>query len=324
MTAAPPSASVDGTPTRPNLGAPVIKAHELTKTYGATTAVDHLSFEVRPGRVTGFVGPNGAGKSTTMRMILGLDRPSGGDVTIAGRHYGDRVRPMFGVGAVLDATAVPAGRRADDHLAALARSNGIGRHRVGVVLAEVGLQSVARNRIGGFSLGMKQRLGIAAALLGDPAVLIFDEPVNGLDPEGVRWVRGVFRGLADEGRTVLVSSHLMGEMALTADDVIVIGRGRLIEQTTIAGFIAAAGPGHVLVRTAGTDAALAERLHAPNVTVSRSPDGLRVDGLDAARVGQIAAETGIVLQELHTVAASLEEAVIAMTEGSVDYRRETP
>jgi len=302
----------------------VIKARELTKRYGGTKAVDRLSFEVKPGRVTGFVGPNGAGKSTTMRMILGLDRPSGGDVTVAGRHYRDLVWPMFDVGAVLDATAVPGGRRAADHLAALARSNGIGRRRVGVVLAEVGLQSVAHKRIGGFSLGMKQRLGVAAALLGDPAVLIFDEPVNGLDPEGVRWVRGVFRRLAAEGRTVLVSSHLMGEMALTADDIIVIGRGRLVEQTTVAGFIAAAGPGHVLVRTVGTDAALAERLHAPDVTVTASADGLRVDGLDAARVGQIAARAGMVLRELHTVAASLEDTFIAMTEDSVDYRTETP
>jgi ABC-2 type transport system ATP-binding protein len=301
----------------------MIEARELTKRYGDIKAVDHLSFEVRSGRVTGFVGPNGAGKSTTMRMILGLDRPSAGDVTIEGRHYRDRVRPMLDVGAVLDATAVPAGRRAVDHLRALARSNGIGRGRAGAVLAEVGLQGVARKRIGGFSLGMKQRLAIAAALLGDPAVLIFDEPVNGLDPEGVRWVRGVFRRLAAEGRTVLVSSHLMGEMALTADDVIVIGRGRLIAQTTIAGILAA-GPGHVLVRTVDADSALAERLHGPQVTVTASVEGLRVDGLDATRIGQIAARAGITLRELHTVAASLEDAFIAMTEASVDYRKETP
>jgi ABC-2 type transport system ATP-binding protein len=298
----------------------VIEARELSKRYGATTAVDGLSFVVRPGRVTGFVGPNGAGKSTTMRMILGLDRPTSGDVTIAGREYRSRIRPMFDVGAVLDATAVPAGRSAAHHLAALARSNGIGRRRVAETLAEVGLSGVAGKRIGGFSLGMQQRLGIAAALLGDPPVLIFDEPVNGLDPEGVRWIRDKFRQFAADGRTVLVSSHLMAEMAVAADDLIVIGRGRLIIQTTVVAFLAAAGPGHVLVRAGRAELALAGLLQRPGITVTAAPGGLRIDGCAAATIGQIAADAGIALTELHTVAASLEDAFIAMTGSAVEHR----
>lgn len=298
----------------------MIEAHELTKRYGALTAVDRLCFTVRPGRVTGFVGPNGAGKSTTMRMILGLDRPSGGDVTVGGRRYRDMVRPMREVGAVLDAAAVPAGRRGVMHLAALARSNGIGRRRVHAVLSEVGLGGpAARRRTGGYSLGMKQRLGIAAALLGDPAVLLFDEPVNGLDPEGVRWIRGTFRRLAAEGRTVLVSSHLMAEMAMTADDLLVIGRGKLLAQTTVAAFTTAAGPGHVEVSAVDGDEELMRRLSGPAVTVTATGTGLRVEGASAETIGRVAAAARIALRELQTVATSLEDAYLALTGSAVDY-----
>nr|WP_084965532.1 ATP-binding cassette domain-containing protein [Thermoactinospora rubra] len=215
----------------------MIEVRELTKRYGGTTAVDGLSFRVRPGLVTGFLGPNGAGKSTTMRLILGLAAPTSGEALVNGVRYASLRRPLHEVGALLDATAVHGGRSAHDHLLALAASNGIGAARVAEVLARVGLSGVARKRIGGFSLGMKQRLGIAAALLGDPGVLLFDEPVNGLDPDGVRWIRELLRGLAAEGRTVLLSSHLMSEMALTADHLIVIGRGRLLADTSMADLV---------------------------------------------------------------------------------------
>jgi ABC-2 type transport system ATP-binding protein len=301
----------------------MIEATALTKRYGGQVAVDGLSFEVRPGRVTGFLGPNGAGKSTTMRMMLGLDRPDSGEVTISGHRYGTTKRPLYHIGALLDATAVPGGRSAGNHLATMARSNGIGRRRVGEVLAEVGLSELARKRVGGFSLGMKQRLGIAAALLGDPAVLIFDEPVNGLDPEGIRWIRELFHRLAGEGRTVLVSSHLMSEMALTAEDLIVIGRGRLIAQTTVAEFTANAGAGHVI---AGTQRLreLADLLYRPGVTVTETNHGtLQIEGLDAARIGEIAFAAGIALSELHTVGVSLEDAFMELTDTAVDYRPST-
>jgi ABC-2 type transport system ATP-binding protein len=298
----------------------VIEVKELSKRYGAQVAVHALSFRVRAGHVTGFLGPNGAGKSTTMRMILGLDRPTSGEVMIAGRRYGALKRPLFNVGALLDATAVPAGRSARNHLAALARSNGIGRRRVDEVLAEVGLSDVARKRVGAFSLGMKQRLGIAAALLGDPPVLMFDEPVNGLDPEGIRWIRGFFKQLAAQGRTVLVSSHLMSEMALTAEDLIIIGRGRLITHTSVAEFIANAGSAHVLVRSPRSRD-LVPLLHGPGVTVTEANDGaLHVDGVAADRIGEIALRAGLALHELHTVSASLEEAFMELTDSSVDYR----
>jgi ABC-2 type transport system ATP-binding protein len=296
----------------------MIEAVNLTKRYGERTAVDDLSFAARPGRVTGFLGPNGAGKSTTMRLILGLDRPSHGAVTVSGLPYRSRRRPLFHVGALLDATALPAGRSARSHLAALAASNGIDRRRVAEVLAQVGLSDVAHRRVGTYSLGMKQRLGIAAALLGDPPVLIFDEPVNGLDPQGIRWIRELFNDLArGQGRTVLVSSHLMAEMALTADDLIVIGQGRLVTQTTVAD--ATAATGYVLVR-ASRAGELAALLHGPDVTVTRAGgDELRVEGLDAHRVGDAAAGAGIPLYELHTVTASLEEAFMALTAGDVEY-----
>jgi ABC-2 type transport system ATP-binding protein len=295
----------------------MIEAAHLSKRYGRQTAVDDLSFSVRPGRVTGFLGPNGAGKSTTMRMILGLDRPTTGSVTIDGVGYRDRRRPLWQVGALLDATAVPGGRTAGAYLAALAASNHIPRPRVGTVLDQVGLAEAARRRIGGFSLGMKQRLGIAAALLGDPEVLIFDEPVNGLDPQGIRWIRDLFAGLAVEGRTVLVSSHLMSEMAQTAQDLIVIGRGRLVADTSVAAVTAAAS--HVVV---GTDRPgdLLPRLHGPDITVADTGDGLwRIDGCDARHIGQIATDAGVALHELHTVTASLEEAFMALTDQAAEY-----
>jgi ABC-2 type transport system ATP-binding protein len=297
----------------------MIEAHELTKRYGSTTAVDGLSFTVRPGLVTGFLGPNGAGKSTTLRMILGLDAPTSGTATVGGRPFRDRHRGLRDAGALLDASAVPAGRSAGAHLTALARSNGLPAVRVGAVLEEVGLARVARKRVGGFSLGMKQRLGIAAAMLGDPAVLIFDEPVNGLDPEGIRWVRGLFRGLAAEGRTVLVSSHLMSEMENTADHLIVIGRGRLIADTPVAAFVERGARPHVAVRTPAA-LALTSALAAAGGSVAAGPDGLlEVTGLTAAKVGDLALAHGIPVHELAPRRASLEEAFMELTADSVDY-----
>jgi ABC-2 type transport system ATP-binding protein len=297
----------------------MIEVHELTKRYGSATAVDSLSFTVRPGRVTGFLGPNGAGKSTTMRLILGLDAPTGGTATIGGRPFRDRRRGLRDAGALLDATAVPAGRSAAAHLAALARGNGLPVSRVGAVLEEVGLADVARRRVGGFSLGMKQRLGIAAALLGDPAVLIFDEPANGLDPEGIRWVRGLFRGLAAEGRTVLVSSHLMSEMEHTADHLIVIGRGRLIADTPAAAFTEQGARAHVAARTPSA-AAFTAVLAAAGAAVVPGPDGLlNITGLTVTEVGDLALAHGIALHELASRRASLEEAFMELTADSTDY-----
>src|SRR6476619_1316242 len=268
----------------------MIEARGLSKLYGDKVAVDGLSFTVRPGIVTGFLGPNGAGKSTTMRMILGLDRPSAGGVTVNGRQYADLAAPLHGVGALLEARAVHTSRSAYNHLRALAATHGIPRSRVDEVIDLVGLTDVARKRVGGFSLGMGQRLGIAGALLGDPATVILDEPVNGLDPEGIRWIRDLLKGLAAEGRTVLVSSHLMSEMALTAEHLIVIGRGRLIADTSAADFVARASSGAVLVRS--PDAVrLADLLGAlPGVgTAPDADDALRltVTGADAERIGRL-------------------------------------
>src|SRR5215831_3090221 len=229
----------------------MIEVHELTKRYGGAVAVDGLSFTVRPGRVTGFLGPNGAGKSTTMRVILGLDAPTAGHATVNGQPYQQLTRPLHQAGVLLDAGAVPGGRTARNHLLAIAASNGIGARRVGEVLGLVGLDSAASRRVRGFSLGMKQRLGIAAALLGDPGVLLFDEPVNGLDPEGIHWIRGLLKSLAAEGRTIFVSSHLMSEMALTAEHLIVIGRGRLVADAPLADFVRQSSGGDVLVRSPG-------------------------------------------------------------------------
>jgi ABC-2 type transport system ATP-binding protein len=297
----------------------MIEVSDVTKRYGEVTAVDGLSFTVKPGHVTGFLGPNGAGKSTTMRMILGLDVPDRGKVSVGGRAFGTLIRPLHEVGALLDATAVHPGRSAAAHLSSLARSNGITAARVPDVLEQVGLGKVARRRVGGFSLGMKQRLGIAAALLGDPPVLMFDEPVNGLDPEGVRWLRDLFRGLAAEGRTVFVSSHLLSEMAQTADHLIVIGRGRLIADTATRAFIGSGSKPRVLVRTPyGGD--LARVLLAEGAAVGAQDDGaLAVTGLTTAQVGHLAAAAGLELHELRADQASLEEAFMQLTADAVDY-----
>jgi ABC-2 type transport system ATP-binding protein len=300
----------------------MIEARGLVKRYGSTTAVDDLSFSIRPGLVTGFLGPNGAGKTTTMRMILGLDAPTQGAVTVDGRSYRDLPAPMREVGALLDARAVHGGRRAYDHLLCLAYSNGIARRRVDEVIRLVGLEDVARRRTKGFSLGMSQRLGIASALLGDPAVLIFDEPVNGLDPDGIHWVRTLMRTLAAEGRTVLVSSHLMSEMALTADHLLVIGKGRLIADTSVDDFVRSSSQQSVHVRSPQA-AELAARCREAGGTVTDAgtdPDVIEISGMDSAEVGKLAAAGGIVLFELVPVRASLEEAFMELTRDSVEYQ----
>ena len=300
----------------------LIEARGLTKRYGTTVAVDDLSFDVLPGQVTGFLGPNGAGKSTTLRMILGLDTPTAGTVTIGGRRYNQHRRPLYEVGALLDAKAIHGGRSAFNHLLSLAQSNGIPRSRVGEVLETVGLTSVAKKRAGGFSLGMGQRLGIAAALLGQPDVLLFDEPVNGLDPEGIVWIRNFMRSLAADGHTVFVSSHLMSEMALTADRLIVIGRGKLIAATSVAEFIARSSDNYVLVRTDQADRLL------PLLDAATSVDlvdgALHVSGLDCRTIGDIAATHFIALHELSPQMASLEDAFMELTHDSVDYTADVP
>ncbi len=297
----------------------MIEVNELTKRYGKTTAVNGLSFTVQPGHVTGFLGPNGAGKSTTLRILLGLDAPTSGTATVDGRPFRNQRRGLRHVGALLDAGDVLGGRSAAAHLSALAASNGISRRRVGEVLDEVGLASVARRRVGGFSLGMKQRLGIAAALLGDPPVLVFDEPINGLDPEGVLWVRGLFRQLATQGRTVFVSSHLMSEMEHTADRLIVIGRGELIAAQSVTEFAARSTRSWVTVRTPDT-AALAAILTAEGASVRpEDSETLMVTELNAARIGELAFNHQIMLHELATHAASLEEAFMELTADSVEY-----
>ncbi|MEU6747617.1 ATP-binding cassette domain-containing protein [Spirillospora sp. NPDC046719] len=296
----------------------MIEVRELTKRYGGTVAVDRLSFQVRPGAVTGFLGPNGAGKSTTMRVLLGLDAPSSGAALVNGGPYPALRRPLREVGALLDAGAVHGGRRAFDHLGWLARSNGIGTRRVAEVLEQVGLAGVARKRVGGFSLGMRQRLGVAAALLGDPGVLMFDEPVNGLDPDGVRWIRELMRALAAEGRTVLVSSHLMSEMELTADRLVVIGRGRLIADTSVRELADRFARG-VLVRSPRPEE-LVGVLAAAGGTVEAEPGGaLSVAGLDVTEIGDRAAAHGIPLYEVTPRSASLEEAYMELTAGSTEF-----
>jgi ABC-2 type transport system ATP-binding protein len=302
----------------------MIEAQGLTKLFGDTAAVNGIDFQVKPGVVTGFLGPNGAGKSTTMRMILGLDLPTAGSVTVNGRGYQGKVWPLHEVGALLDARSVHPGRSAYNHLYALAAANGIARSRVGEVLEQVGLTSVARKRVGGFSLGMSQRLGIAGALLGDPGTLLFDEPVNGLDPDGILWIRTLMRSLAAEGRTVLVSSHLMSEMALTADHLLVIGRGRLLADTPTAELIARHSDARVMVRAADT-LRLSADLRAAGAQATLEPDGgLGVDGLDSVRIGEIAAANGHVLHQLRDVTASLEEAYFRLTGESVEYRAPGP
>ena len=300
----------------------MIEAHGLGKFYGSVRAVDDLTFDVRPGVVTGFLGPNGAGKSTTMRMILGLDAPSRGSVRVNGRRFADIRRPMYEVGAVLETGALHNGRRASHHLLCLAQSNGIARHRVGEVLELTGLQDVARRRVGTFSLGMRQRLGLATALLGDPPVLLCDEPVNGLDPDGILWIRTLLRRLADEGRTVFVSSHLMSEMALTADRLVVIGRGRLIADETTRHFIERSAPRSVLVRSRDRSALRTALVDKGAQLQDHEHDGLIVTGLDATTIGDAAIAAGIAVHELTSRQPSLEEAFMKLTHDSVELPHE--
>jgi ABC-2 type transport system ATP-binding protein len=297
----------------------VIEVDSLSKRYGDKLAVDSLSFAVRPGVVTGFLGPNGAGKSTTMRMVMALDRPSSGSVRINGRPYARHRAPLHEIGALLEAKAIHPGRSAYDHLRALAASNGIGKRRVLDVIDMVGLAEVARRRAGGFSLGMGQRLGIASALLGDPRVVMLDEPVNGLDPEGVLWIRNLLKSLAAQGRTVFVSSHLMSEMALIAEDLIVIGRGRLLSAGPLGDFIAQASSRSVRVRSPRA-ADLRDLLLGDGVTVTGGEPGvLDVTGLETAEIGERAAAAGLVLHELSPQEASLEEAFMELTRDAVEY-----
>ncbi|WP_203856849.1 ABC transporter ATP-binding protein [Plantactinospora mayteni] len=309
---------------RPGRVAVVIEVHDLTKRYGRKTAVDGLSFTVRPGHVTGFLGPNGAGKTTTLRMILGLDAPTRGTATVGGVPFRSHRRGLRHVGALLDATHLHGGRSARAHLSALARSNGLPARRVDEVLREVGLTEVAQQRVGGFSLGMKQRLGIATALLGDPPVLLFDEPINGMDPEGVLWVRHLFRRLAAEGRTVFLSSHLMTEMENTADQLVVIGQGRMVAAESLASFAGRGSRRSVLVRTP-RDAELAALLTAAGARVESAEEvdsGVRtltVTGLLAEEIGTLAFDHRIILHELATRTASLEDAFMELTADRVDY-----
>jgi ABC-2 type transport system ATP-binding protein len=304
-------------------GLGMIEARGLTKKYGDKVAVDDLSFTVQPGVVTGFLGPNGAGKSTTMRMILGLDAPTSGTVTVNGKPYREHVAPLHEVGALLEARSIHSGRSAFNHLLALAQTSGIARSRVEEVIDAVGLREVARRRAGGFSLGMGQRLGIATALLGDPRTVILDEPVNGLDPEGIRWIRSMLKGLAAEGRTVFVSSHLMSEMALTAEHLIVVGKGKLIADTSMDEFIASASRNVVRVRSLD-NLALAALLVAPDVTVKPADgDALEVAGLTTDQIGMTAGRAQITVLELAAQQASLEEAFMDMTHDSVEFRPTT-
>ncbi|NGN67461.1 ATP-binding cassette domain-containing protein [Streptomyces sp. A7024] len=302
-----------------------IEARGLSKRYGEKTAVEELTFTVRPGTVTGFLGPNGAGKSTTMRLILGLDRPTAGTVTVAGRPYAAHRAPLREVGALLEARSTHGGRSAYKHLLGLALTHGIPRSRVDEVIEAVGLTGVAKKRVGGFSLGMGQRLGIAAALLADPATVILDEPVNGLDPEGVRWIRNLLKSLAAEGRTVFVSSHLMSEMALTAEQLIIIGRGRLLADTTVHDFVRSAGRDEISLRSPEA-ARLRDLLAGPGITVTSddAPDSLRVNGLGAEAIGRTAAEHGIPLFELTPHRVSLEDAFMELTRDAVEHHAAAP
>jgi len=302
----------------------MIEARQLTKRYGEKTAVDGLDFTVRPGVVTGFLGPNGAGKSTTMRMIVGLDAPSEGSVTVNGRRYAEHTAPLQEVGTLLEARSIHPGRSAFNHLLAQAQTHGIPRRRVDEVIDMTGLESVARKRAGGFSLGMGQRLGIAAALLGDPATVMLDEPVNGLDPEGVLWIRTLLTALAGEGRTVFVSSHLMSEMALVAEHLIIVGRGRLLADTTVTDLIREAG-GNIVDVAAADPARLREVLAGPGVEISgqTGTERLQVTGMSARAIGSTAAEHGIALFELTPRTVSLEHAFMDLTRDAVEYHGTT-
>lgn len=301
----------------------MIEVAGLTKRYGEKLAVNNLTFNVRPGIVTGFLGPNGAGKSTTMRMMLGLDNPTSGEVLIDGKRYAELRDPLTDVGALLDAKAMHGGRTARNHLLCLAQSNGLPASRVDEVIDTVGLTAVAKKRAKGFSLGMGQRLGIAGALLGDPRILMFDEPVNGLDPEGIHWIRNLMQTLAHQGRTVFVSSHLMSEMALTAEHLVVIGQGRLLADTSMAGFIRDNSRTYVRLRSPEHER-LRDVLHEAGVRVTQGPDGtLEADDVEAARLGELAAGSGIVLHELSPQSASLEDAFMQLTAESVEYHAHT-
>jgi ABC-2 type transport system ATP-binding protein len=298
----------------------MIEVKNLSKRYGDKLAVDGLDFVVQPGVVTGFLGPNGAGKSTTMRLIAGLDEPTKGSVRVNGQDYRDAVAPMAELGLLLEAKAMHTGRSARNHLLALAQTNGISRRRVDEVIDMVGLREVAGKRVGGFSLGMGQRLGVASALLGDPEVVVLDEPVNGLDPEGVLWIRNLLKGLAERGRTVFVSSHLMSEMAMTATRLIVVGKGRLIADTTVEEFVARASGSSVVVRTPEA-ARLRDLLLAPDVTItSEQADILHVEGLNAEQIGTAAWRAHVPVFELTVRQASLEQAFMELTQDSVEYR----
>ena len=301
-----------------------IEVHGLTKRYGPTLAVDDLSFSVETGRVTGFVGPNGAGKSTTVRLVLGLDAADAGEALVGGRRYRDLSAPLREVGALLDAGATHPGRRARSHLLWLARSNRLPARRVDEVLELVGLAAVARKRVGGFSLGMEQRLGIAAAMLGDPPVLVFDEPINGLDPDGIRWIRVFLRSLAEEGRAVLVSSHLMSELEGIADDLVVIGRGRLIAQTGVSELLSARSDGRVHVRTPQVTEVMAVLAGAGGTVSSTGSDALVVVGLEPDQIAELVSEHGLPLHELYRERASLEDAFIDLTRDAVEYVAERP
>jgi ABC-2 type transport system ATP-binding protein len=302
----------------------MIEVTNLTKKYGDKTAVDDLTFTVQPGIITGFLGPNGAGKSTTMRLILGLDAPTSGTVTVGGKPYREHAKPLQVVGALLEARAVHTSRSAYNHLLALAATHGIAKRRVLDVIDMVGLQEVATKRAGGFSLGMGQRLGIASALLADPATLVLDEPVNGLDPEGIRWIRDLLKSLAADGHTVFVSSHLMSEMAVTADHVIVVGRGKLMADMPMSELIAQASSSAVLIRSPQA-AALAEALVGADVTASVTGDHtLEVTGLSAAQIGDRARDLGISVHGLAPKQASLEQAFMDMTRDEVEYHATTP
>jgi ABC-2 type transport system ATP-binding protein len=301
-----------------------IEVRGLTKRYGRTVAVDDLSFRVEAGRVTGFVGPNGAGKSTTMRLLLGLDAPNAGEALVGGRRYRDLRAPLCEVGALLDAGATHPGRRARSHLLWLARSNRLPKRRVDEVLALVGLTDAARRRAGGFSLGMAQRLGIAAAMLGDPPVLVFDEPVNGLDPDGIRWIRAFLRSLAQEGRAVLVSSHLMSELEGIADDLVVIGRGRLIAQTSVGELLSSRSDGRVHVRTPQVTEVMAALAGAGGTVTSTGSDALVVTGLEPGRIAELVSERGLRLHELYRERGSLEDAFIDLTRDAVEFVAERP
>ncbi|MFF8954280.1 ABC transporter ATP-binding protein [Streptomyces sp. NPDC014894] len=297
----------------------MIELEGLTKRFGAKVAVDHLSFQVRPGVVTGFLGPNGAGKSTTMRMMLDLDNPTSGSVRIDGRHYRELAEPLKYIGALLDAKAMHGGRSAYNNLLCLAQANRIPAARVSEVLDVVGLTAVARKKSKGFSLGMGQRLGIASALLGDPEILMFDEPVNGLDPEGIHWIRNLMKQLASEGRTIFVSSHLMSEMALTADHLIVIGQGRLLADTSMAAFIQENSRSYARLRSPQPERLRDVLALAGFAPVAAADGALEIDGATTERLGELAAEHGVVLHELSAQRASLEEAFMQMTAGSVEY-----